>query len=135
MEFTFPLISLFCSKMQSRIPHAFGCVSASCLCDCFFFPHDLGELFESFCGLALTLGLRTFFSLLDWGDRLGKEHPRDEPPFSSYQRRPRGVSGGGNCLLGGGGICQAAPLQSDCPSRVPICASERVISRSLPTRR
>nr|XP_005907411.1 PREDICTED: mitogen-activated protein kinase 1 [Bos mutus] len=28
----------------------------------------------------------------------------------------------------------AAPLRSDCPSRVPICASERVTSRSLPTR-
>ena len=62
----------------------------------FFFSHDLGELFKSFCGLALTLGLRTFFSLLDWGDRLGKEHHKDEPPFSSYQRHPRGVSGGGN---------------------------------------
>ena len=70
---------------------------ALCLCDCFLlFFHDLGELIESFCGLALTWGLWTFFSLLDWGDRLRKEHHRDEPPLSSYQRRPRGVTGGGN---------------------------------------
>ena len=60
----------------------------------FFFFNDLGELVESFCGLALTLGLRTFFSLLDWGDRLGKEHHRGEPPFSSYRRHPRVVTGG-----------------------------------------
>ena len=33
----FPLVSLFCSKMQSRIRHGFGCMSASCLCDFFFF--------------------------------------------------------------------------------------------------
>lgn len=59
-----------------------------------FFFNDLGELVESFCGLALTLGLRTFFSLLDWGGRLGKEHHRDEPPFSSYRRHPRGVTRG-----------------------------------------